>query len=209
MLQLLIIIALILCIVGGTNSISSSGVYQPQATTKVGVVLYVVAFILLVLMAIMAASKLSNAPSDEKMLVWAVFLAFPFILVRIIYSLLLAFSHDSHFNLITGSVVIHVFMSVVEEMIVVIIFLVIGWRIEALSPADRSPIASRPWKGNMTGVGDTQGGNESRRSHERRQGSRERRHGGNERKMRQGPIHALVGAGIAAVQEHREGNRRT
>jgi hypothetical protein len=221
-LQLLITVALILCIVGGTSSTSSTGVYQPQTTTKAGVVLYVVAFIVLVLIAAIVASKLSNAPREDKRLVWAVIIAFPFILVRIIYSLISVFSHNSHFNLITGSVIIHVFMSVLEEMVVVIIYLAIGWKLEAVSRADRGPIASRPWKGNLEGRDATRGGNLADRdpyqgdnlaerdaiqdgnlengAATQEVNEKKRRHGRSGRRMRHGPIHSLVNAGIAAAQ---------
>jgi hypothetical protein len=215
-LQLIITVGLILCIVGGASSTSSTGAYQPQSTTKAGVVLYIFAFVILVLIAAVIATKLSHAPSDERWLLWAVIIAFPFILVRIIYSLISVFAHNRKFNLITGSVVIHVFMSVLEEMAVVIIYLAVGWKIETPARTDRGPVESREWKGNLAdvgatqggvgatqdgigvtqgGVGATQGGNEKRR-----------RQGGSGRRRRQGPIHALVGAGISAVQRKREGN---
>jgi hypothetical protein len=206
LLQLLITIGLILCIVGGTSSYSSTGVYQPQATTKAGVVLYLIAFIVLVLIAAVVASKLSNAPSEDKRLVWAVIIALPFILVRIIYSLISVFSHNRHFNLITGSIIIHVFMSVLEEMAVVIIYLVIGWKTEALTPTNHGPIANRPWKGNMTSEGATHDGNLADGGATQGVNGRQRRHGGNGRRMKQGPIHALVGAGIAAAQRKKQGN---
>jgi len=196
LLQLLITIALILCIVGGTNSISSTGVYQPQTTTKAGVVLYVIAFIILVLIAGMLAIKHSNTSHGDKRLVWAVMLAFPFILIRLIYSLLSVFSHNHQFSLVTGSVVIHVFMSVVEEMLVVIIYLVAGWMAESVTHTDRTSIASRPWKGNLGNLGSG-AATESNNGKRLRQGANGRR--------RRGPIHALVGAGIAAAQRKREG----
>jgi hypothetical protein len=184
LLQLLITVGLILCIVGGTSSTSSAGVYQPQTTTKAGVVLYLIAFTALGLIAAVTTHWLSNAPSDEKRLVWAVIIALPFILVRLIYSLISIFSHNHHFNLVSGSVVILVVMAVLEEMAVVSLYLVIGWKSNTLTSSNRGPIVSRPWKGNLAGRGGAKGGNGRRR--------------------RQGPIHALVGAGIAAVQHKEE-----
>jgi hypothetical protein len=183
LLQLFITISLILCIVGGTSSTSSTGVYKPQTETKVGVAFYLIAFFALCAIAAVTMHKISGAPSDEKRLVWAVLLALPFVLVRLMYSVLSVYSNNHNFNLITGSVVILVVMRVLEEMIVVVLYLVIGWKTETLSPTTRGPIASRPWKGNLAGPGAGRGGNGRRR---------------------QGPIHALVGAGIAAVQQHKE-----
>jgi len=202
LLQLLITIALILCIVGGANSISAAGVYQPQTTTKAGVVLYVVAFIILIFIAAMLEIRHMRAPSSEKRLIWAVILAFPFIFVRLVYSLISVFSHKHDFNLVTGSVVIHVFMSVLEEMAVVIIYLAVGWMAETLTSAERGPISSRPWKGNWRGGGSTEQHNGRRL----RQGDNGRRRQGGTGRRRQGPIHALVGAGMAAVQRKREGD---
>jgi hypothetical protein len=185
-LQLLITLGLILCIVGGTSSTSSNGVYRPQTATKVGVVLYMIAFIVLAAIAGVTTAKLSNAPSDDKRLVLAVIIALPFIFVRLIYSLISVYSNNPHFNLITGSVAIRVVMAVLEEMAVVAIYLVIGWKTDSLTTANRGPIASRPWKGSLFGGGGARGVDRGRR--------------------RQGPIHALVGAGIAAAQ-HKNGEK--
>jgi len=229
LLQLLITLGLILCIVGGTNSYSSTGVYQPQTTTKAGVVLYVVAFIMLILLAVVLAAKSSNSPGGDKRIVWAVFLAIPFIAVRLIYSLISVFAHNPHFNLVTGSVVIHVFMSVIEEMLVVIIYLAVGLMVETITRADRGPIANRRWKGNLGGGAprESQHGRKSREDgHEaitREDGNervtgehgnetrpiqgrngRRSRQGGNGRR-RQGPIHALVGMGMDAMQRNKQG----
>jgi hypothetical protein len=203
-LQILITVGLILGIAGGTSSISPDGTYQPQTTSNVGAILYVLAFLALVLVALITVSKLTHAATNEKRLVWVVLLALPFILVRIVYSVISVFGKDRHFNLITGSVVIHVFMSVVEEMIVVIIYLFVGWRTEAVPASERGPIINRSWKGNMSGGGH-QNGNEMNMGQNNNR--RSRGHSGG-RRMRQGPIHALVNAGIDAVQEHREGNTR-
>ena len=74
-------------------------------------------------------------------------------------------------------------MAVLEEMIVVLMYLAIGWKTDTLAPTNRGPIASRPWKGGLVGGNGTGGGNRGRK---------------------QGPIHALVGAGIAAAQRKKE-----
>ena len=182
LLQLLITLALILCIVGATSSISPTGVYQPQVTTKAGEALYTVAFVAIALIAIVIMHKLGSAPGAEKGAAWGVLLALPFILTRMCYSIIWVFTHNSRFNLITGSVVIHVLMAVLEEMIVVFIYLVVGLRSQVLPRTDKGAITSRPWKGRLA-AGDVVKGH-SRRT------------------RRQGPIHALV---RAAVQQHEEG----
>jgi hypothetical protein len=191
-IQLVITVGLILCIVGATSSISPTGVYEPQTETKAGVALYLVAFVALCLVAAVAARKLPNTPYSDKRLVWAVILALPFILARLLYSVLSVFAHGRDFGLISGSVIIHIFMAVVEEIVVVIIYLVIGWNIDAVAPTVKTPIASRPWKGNLAGREPARERNGGRRA-DRRTGRKGRR---------QGPIHALINAGINAA--HRE-----
>jgi hypothetical protein len=202
LLQLLISVGLILCIVGGTSSTSSDGVYVPQTETKVGVVLYMVAFIALAAVAGVSAAKLSNAPTQEKRLVLVVLIALPLIFVRLIYTLLSVFAHNRHFSLITGTIAIKIVMAVLEEMAVVILYLAIGWKTDVLAAADRGPIASRPWKGGLLGknggggAAAAPGGGAAAAPN----GGGRRGNGG---RRRQGPIHALVGAGIAAAQNHK------
>ncbi|EXJ80593.1 hypothetical protein A1O3_06875 [Capronia epimyces CBS 606.96] len=144
LLQLLVTIGLILCTVGGTSSTSSSGVYKPQTTTKAGVLLYLVACLALGVIAAVTTLKVSRAPSGEKRLLWAVIIALPFILVRIVYSLIAVYSHDHSFNIITGSVTILVVMAILEEMVVVVLYLGIGLKSDTLAPAERCPTGSGP-----------------------------------------------------------------
>jgi len=222
LLQLLVTLGLILCIVGGTSSYSSTGVYQPQDTTKAGIVLYIVAFVALCLLAGFILHKINNAPTNDKKLVWAVILALPFILVRIIYSLISVFSDNRHFNLLTGSVIIHVFMAVLEEMAVVVIYLVVGWMSETRPATVQGPIASQPWKGEMSQRGgierqdasagvvgaDHVGADHVVEDANIRGDYRSNVPRGTGRlskgRRRRGPIHALVGAGIDAVQARKE-----
>lgn len=170
-IQLLITLGLILSIVGGTSSISSTGVYKVQTTSQVGVILYVVTYIALVLMTLGTIFNATYLPSGEKRFVWAVLIAMPLILVRLIYSLLLVFHHDKNFNLLSGSTVIFAVMTVVEEILVVLIYLTLGWMTDAASKAVERPIESRPWRGTRAVGNGPRGGHA----------------------MRRGPIHALVG----------------
>jgi hypothetical protein len=177
----MITIGLILSIAGGTSSITPDGKYQPQSTSKAGVVLYLLALIALGVIALITATKLSNGPKDDTRIAWITILAMPFIFIRLLYSFITVFSTNKHFNPATGSVVIHVFMAILEEFIVVLMYLFIGWITDALAPEAAGPIASRPWKMKTGGGGRTGG-------------------------RRQGPIHALVNAGIERAQQ-RQGGR--
>jgi hypothetical protein len=186
--RLTITIGLILSIAGGTSSITPDGKYQPQSTSKAGVVLYLIALVALILIALITATKLSNGPVADTRLAWVTILAIPFIFIRLLYSFLTVFGTNKHFNPATGSVIVHVFMGILEEFIVVLMYLIIGWKTEALAPGAKGPIASRPWKMKLGGQGAT--------------GGRGRGPSG----RRQGPIHALVNAGIERAQQ-RQGGR--
>ena len=174
--QLVITLGLILSIVGGTSSISSTGVYTTQTSSKVGIALFIVAYVALVLMAVLTTLNLSSAESGEKRLDFAVILALPFILVRLAYSALAVFSHHHEFKLVGGSVAIMAVMSVLMEFIVVFIYLLVGAKTEASPVARQGPISSRPWKGRVAGAG--------KGAH----------------LQRQRPIRGLVGLAISAVR---------
>ena len=176
--QLIITLGLILSIVGGTSSISSTGVYTTQTSSKVGIALFIVAYVALVLMTVLTTLNLSSAESGEKRLDFAVILALPFILVRLAYSALAVFSHHHEFKLIGGSVAIMAVMSVLMEFIVVFIYLLVRAKTEASPVARQGPISSRPWKGRVAGAGAGKGA----------------------RRQRQRPIRGLVGMAISAVR---------
>jgi hypothetical protein len=176
--QILIAIGLILSIVGGTNSISPSGTFTVQTTSKAGVLLYVVGWVILTLRTIFTIPQFSSH-IGEKRLAIAVIIALPFIAVRISYSVLAVFLHNHDFSLINGSVTIWVVMSVLEEFLVVIIYLVVGWKAEALPANKRGPLTSRQWKGSLNPA---------------QSGGR-----------RQGPIHTLVSMAVAAAGDGAKG----
>ena len=173
--QLVITLGLILSIVGGTSSISSTGAYKTQTTSKVGIVLFIISYLALVLIAVLTTLNLSSADAGEKRLDFAVVLALPFILVRLAYSALAVFSHHHEFKIVGGSVAIMAIMSVLMEFIVVFIYLLVGWKTEASPVARQGPIATRPWKGQFAGAAK------------------------GARRQRQRPIRGLVGLAISAA----------
>ena len=174
-IQTLITVGLILSIVGGSSSTSSTGVYKVQTTSKVGIVLFIVAYVALALITVFSTFKLSCAETGEKRLVLAVILALPFILVRLAYSGLAALGHNRDFNLIDGSVVLVVVMSVLMEFAVVFIYLLVGAKTESTPVTQSHPISSRPWKGEHTSIPHAAG------------------------HQRQDPVRGLVGLAVAAA----------
>ncbi|KAK5716597.1 hypothetical protein LTR15_009488 [Elasticomyces elasticus] len=192
-IQLCILIGLILSIAGGTSSVSSTGVYKSQTTSKAGIALYLVCFLALCIVTMITLKNSSYLMAGENRLIWAVIIAMPLILIRLIYSLLIVFHHSHTFSLINGSALVHALMAVVEEMLVVLMYLGVGWSLSTDSATMKAPgpIASRPWKGSGAATG---GG---------AMGVGRRGNGG----RRQGPIHALVGMAVSGAQ-NRGGNDR-
>ncbi|KAE9976840.1 hypothetical protein EG328_002368 [Venturia inaequalis] len=147
LIQLLITLGLILAIAGGTGgSTNSDGSPKIATTSKVAIALYIVAFVAIVLVWLVSMSALSVVPTVEKRVAFAVLIALPFILVRLVYSACVVFLHSHLFNLVNGSVVVNAIMAVLMEFVVVAIYLLLGFFISTLSPNDAGPIATRQWK---------------------------------------------------------------
>lgn len=125
----------------------------------------------------MTAPKLLTGVTASKRIMWAIILSLPLILVRLLFSLLVVFHHSYDFNAVTGSVVIWALMAVMEEIIVVLIYLFVGWTSDAAPLVAQGPAANQQWKGNSSHGGGGMGG-----------------------RMRRGPIHGLVGMAVAKAQ---------
>lgn len=126
--------ALILSIVGGTSTkVSSSGDTSLPSTSKVAIVLYIVGLIGIAFMYAIAAQKISLATAQERRILVAILVAFPFIVVRLLYSICTVFVHDKHFNIVTGSVTIRFGMGILEEFIVVVVYLGLGFSLDKMN----------------------------------------------------------------------------
>ncbi|KAJ4321450.1 hypothetical protein N0V94_002883 [Neodidymelliopsis sp. IMI 364377] len=146
LIQLVLLVGMILAIVGGTNTtVSANGSYQIPTSSKIGVILYVVGFIGITLMFLMSAPRASIIPDKERRIPLAIALALPFILVRLVYSVLSVFLHSHLFSVATGSVPVRVCMAVIEELIVVAVYVLLGFYVDKMDAASTGSIASRPW----------------------------------------------------------------
>jgi len=125
LIQIVITVGLILAIVGGinaSNDLSSGGSYHPGTLSKAGTVLLIVSYGGIVLAIIMMSFSVSHAEPGEKRLVLAVAVSIPFLLVRLVYSIMVTFSTLEIFNQINGSVTTLLCMALIEEFIVVVIY---------------------------------------------------------------------------------------
>lgn len=127
-------VALILCIVGATSADSGSNIAE-QPTVQAGVILLAVLIIALSFLAVIAIIGIRATQHGETSILTGVCLSLPLLLIRIIYSLLGCFG-GAQFSPIEGSPAIDLGMSVIEEMLVVLIYLWVGLRNSAVPAND-------------------------------------------------------------------------
>ena len=127
-------VGLILCVVGATSSTTPQDTYG-QTTIRVGIILFTVVFATLLALSAMAAMVFRKTKRGERPLILAIGIASPFLLVRMIYPLIAAFGHDQLFTIgndSTSAVTVSLCMEVLEECIVVLIYLLVGMRLVAI-----------------------------------------------------------------------------
>jgi len=78
-------------------------------------------------------TRYSLVEKGEHRLIIAVAISVPFILIRLIYSLLVVFANNRHFNIVTGSVTINLVMAVLEEFVVTILCISVGLSLQVRS----------------------------------------------------------------------------
>lgn len=128
LLQIPAAIALIICIVGGSDLTDSS--ISEQSTgkklIKAGLIIFLIIYICLFLLIAKSASQINGLPSGEKRVLSALIVALPFLGVRILFSLLAYFSAISTFSPINGNVLVRAFMAIFEEILIVIVYTLAG-----------------------------------------------------------------------------------
>lgn len=130
--QIITTVAGILCIVGATSANTIQD-FTKESTVHIGVILYMVSYIILLVLTVIAGAVYLKKRSGEKALILAVAAALPFLLVRLLYTLIACFAHNaSSFNLVTGSVAINLVMAVLEEIVVVAIYTITGIKQEVV-----------------------------------------------------------------------------
>lgn len=121
----------------------------------VGIVLFLLAYVAIVALTSFAMCFRKKVPDQENVILTAVALALPFIFVKILYSLLSAFSGNPDFTIVGGSKTIDLCMAVLEEMVVVLFYIYAGlWVNSTPLPKDASTAETLGYR---AGRGDFQG----------------------------------------------------
>ena len=121
-------IALILCVIGGTDATSSNpaDVASGKKNVKIGVIIFLCIYLLLLLLTIITMKDVGNAPRGEKRIYIAVIAALPLLAVRLLWSVLSAFSNSSTFSILGGKPLVQLFMATLEEFFIVVFYTVAG-----------------------------------------------------------------------------------
>jgi hypothetical protein len=109
LLRIPIVIALVLVIIGSNTSASdfiNHGTYPIQLVTKIGIIVLVAVFAVIVMITAMFMIRRSHAEPGERRLINAIAASIPFLVVRLIYAVLIMLSHIRTFSILYGSVIL-------------------------------------------------------------------------------------------------------
>ncbi|TVY18875.1 hypothetical protein LARI1_G004010 [Lachnellula arida] len=130
LLQLPTTIALILCIVGGMDAVSSSSTPKDRQTgirdTKWGMGIFIAIYLILCTLTLVSVSEIRKTVSGERRVLLAVMVALPLIGSRLLWSVLCAFKGGKVFSVGDGSAVVQIAMADVQEVVVVLLYVVAG-----------------------------------------------------------------------------------
>ena len=93
---------------------------------KAGIIIFLVIYAVLFAVAAYTALDFQKVPSGEKRILAAVLLALPLVIPRLLWSILAYFASIPTFNLITGSIIVRACMSTLEELLIIIMYTVVG-----------------------------------------------------------------------------------
>ncbi|KAI9812795.1 MAG: hypothetical protein M1826_002761 [Phylliscum demangeonii] len=137
LLHLPFVIGIVVGIVAG---IDDGNVHADPSTTntrvQAAVVLVTAGFVALCGVTAYLVVKRRALFKSDLTLLWAVVLSIPLLLVRLVYSLVGAFSQDPAFELATGNAVLKAFMAVLEEFVVEVLYISVGLKALVIQSSD-------------------------------------------------------------------------
>ena len=138
LIHLPIVVGLVLAIDGGTKLFYTDPkkVNTGLTYTRAGIMLFLVALIALSAISVFTLTRIRHVIDCERGLLFASLAVIPFLVVRIVYSIIVDFDRSSTiFSMTsnrTAAVVVQAIMSVATEFIVVLIFLTVGFSTPAV-----------------------------------------------------------------------------
>jgi magnesium-transporting ATPase (P-type) len=121
-------VGFILAIIAGSDSSSTNPSTLKDAETdrKAGACILFVCAILISLIIFYMVMHISDVHHGDKIIVWCALLSVPFLLVRVIYIMLLAFDKDSIFNPTHPNIYVQAFMQTFMEFVCFALYVTAG-----------------------------------------------------------------------------------
>jgi hypothetical protein len=126
---------MVLVIIGdntSANHLIKTGKYPIEATTKIGAILLVVTFVVVLLITSWLAIRCSHAESRERILGVAVALSMTFFVVRLVYLVLILFYNKGRFSVLSGDAALFGIIVVMPELVVIILYEGVGVKLPKL-----------------------------------------------------------------------------
>ena len=139
--ELFNLVGLICGIVGGTQSgedYGHTGVFTPQATSKAGLALFIATFVVIAIGCVVLFPSISHAEKGEKRILIAIAASLPFLLVRLVYSIMSTFVNNRNFSIIVGDSTILLCMGLIMEAIMVVIYEGFGLTLKKLPKEEKA-----------------------------------------------------------------------
>ena len=113
---------------GGTNlqSTDPAKTSSGMGYLKGAGILFLVAYVALCALSGLTTSFLRGFARSEFRILLAILGSLPFLAVRVLYSLLVDFANNGNFSIIHGNPLVRLGMSVIEEFVVAVVFILVG-----------------------------------------------------------------------------------
>lgn len=110
--------------VGGIDEADSSPseISSGRKDTEIGVMIFLVIYLLLSPLIVITLRDVGTAPRGERRIYFAVLGAIPLLGVRLLRSLLAAFSNNSTFSITGGKPSVQLFMATLKEFVIVVFY---------------------------------------------------------------------------------------
>jgi hypothetical protein len=106
-------------------------IMSSNRNSQIAIILFIASFIALCLVTLITIPAIGPSQSPDKRLFYAVLISLPFLAVRLLYSILATFTKNSTFSPLTGSIIIYLCVAILEEFVIVVIYLICGLTVPA------------------------------------------------------------------------------
>ncbi|KAJ5273549.1 hypothetical protein N7478_008674 [Penicillium angulare] len=97
-----------------------------QDKVRGAIIVYLLVYLAVCLLWVITTRDLRSMDAGQKRIFSCVFIALPLIAVRLLYSLISAFGHNSKFSILGGDPKVKLGMATIEEFLVVVIYTILG-----------------------------------------------------------------------------------